>query len=125
MVSIPNGMEFYLDIFTLSRHSTNVSIPNGMEFYKVGNRECPGKNVSIPNGMEFYACHKHSHKSRHGFQFPTGWNSTPRRQSKPQQRHRFNSQRDGILLDSVFRLFYICRFQFPTGWNSTLILLFL
>ena len=54
MVSIPNGMEFYLDIFTLSRHSTNVSIPNGMEFYKVGNRECPGKNVSIPNGMEFY-----------------------------------------------------------------------
>ena len=33
-VSIPNGMEFYMDEFTKCEALTFVSIPNGMEFYR-------------------------------------------------------------------------------------------
>ena len=47
--------------------------------------------------MEFYLFLYVQEFRRNEFQFPTGWNSTPRKQSKQQQRHRFNSQRDGIL----------------------------
>ena len=89
-VSIPNGMEFYKFTIFLKRMTKFVSIPNRMEFY--------GGNAMFAF-FEFTS-----------FQFPTGWNSTPRRQSKPQQRHRFNSQRDGILRSapSVSRFIGTC-----------------
>ena len=75
------------------------------------------------------------------FQFPTGWNSTPRHLSGFLAEHCFNSQRDGILLskriaylrdhtsfnsqrDGILHCIftftdYLFVFQFPTGWNST------
>ena len=54
------------------------------------------------------------------FQFPTGWNSTPRLGFLVGSYYSFNSQRDGILLDSAaFKSSIVLAFQFPTGWNST------
>ena len=54
-----------------------VSIPNGMEFYVLLNfKNLRLSRVSIPNGMEFYR-RQRGHWYRGGtFQFPTGWNST-------------------------------------------------
>ena len=75
------------------------------------------------------------------FQFPTGWNSTQSLDLSCEHRNCFNSQRDGILPQSILwerRRFSVSipngmefysqslisqwqsdRFQFPTGWNST------
>ena len=146
MVSIPNGMEFYLFKTSIIAVKILVSIPNGMEFYQ-GCRSyrrlsrCFNSQrdrillrlmrfylrlnfVSIPNGMEFYQ----SFLPQAAFYICC-----------------FNSQRDGILLFYANHLctasrrvsipngmeFYIrvwldgisdVWFQFPTGWNSTWII---
>ena len=142
LVSIPNGMEFYLaahfgywaflsfnsqrdGILRLRKRKLDrkkrVSIPNGIEFYcEEIAKDCTKEEVSIPNGMEFYL-------------YRWNWFQWLDR--------CFNSQRDGILLDSmsVFEITGVCfnsqrdgilrygdpllqlanEFQFPTGWNST------
>ena len=53
------------------------------------------------------------------FQFPTGWNSTEFKKVELALIERFNSQRDGILLEVNFLGQKREVFQFPTGWNST------
>ena len=97
--------------------------------------------VSIPNGMEFYSLKRLPISQISLFQFPTGWNSTigslenpagiwvsiPNgmefyriRKRRPFSISSFNSQRDGILQDSVSLFKDSRKFQFPTGWNSTM-----
>ena len=114
-----------------------------MEFYTDILRLC-GKRVEFqfPTGWNST---KHDGQIRYNdqlFQFPTGWNSTEtlhysvlsiRWVSIPNGMEfyarvrylsrlsaRFNSQRDGILLDDLDRYCKNLKFQFPTGWNSTL-----
>ena len=92
--------------------------------------------------MEFYTKNELADvKAKSVFQFPTGWNSTCaferairyRRVSIPNGMEfyppwraenfrcfaRFNSQRDGILLNLQRYCSTLFQFQFPTGWNST------
>ena len=113
-----NSTILFLDL----RRQSIVSIPNGMEFYMLRmdakliddrfNSQRDGillvltvmatkkSKVSIPNGMEFYMHYFKIWKcSQNQFQFPTGWNST---------------SPDSDLIS------YCKEFQFPTGWNSTL-----
>ena len=125
-------------------HTKNVSIPNGMEFYVFKKETYPHEKrfnsqrdgillcfcclyystsllFQFPTGWNSTElCHLPNNKLCE-FQFPTGWNSTHIRNSLDVMYHRFNSQRDGILLcGSPRRLKYSLWFQFPTGWNSTL-----
>ena len=106
------------------RHSKQlwvVSIPNGMEFYKTAVTITSIRDtVSIPNGMEFYNLYKFFNSFREKFQFPTGWNSTTPKLMRKRPLSRFNSQRDGILLNELNEAVEGGTFQFPTGWNSTL-----
>ena len=97
IVSIPNGMEFYIKMaisyltgipfqFPTGWNSTNktlksllslqVSIPNGMEFYQSSAHLWLARSVSIPNGMEFYLLTQEFTPRIGKFQFPTEWNST-------------------------------------------------
>ena len=99
LVSIPNGMEFYIRLKSRLNFCPCVSIPNGMEFYN------PFlfwiltiAAVSIPNGMEFYPKAPLSSRTFSA---------------------RFNSQRDGILPNIFVVSCAGGTFQFPTGWNST------
>ena len=70
-----------------------------MEFYWYNSVSQLIKKVSIPNGMEFYQSF-----------FLTSFITQP----------CFNSQRDGILLDTQAQADTRQEaFQFPTGWNST------
>ena len=142
LVSIPNGMEFYVISFWLSRQYNLFQFPTGWNSTLFRPHQNLENTVSIPNGMEFYWCIAMSSDYLNicfnsqrdgillytilGFSFPN---------------YSFNSQRDGILLTlgSLILLFIICfnsqrdgillkvnassgkvsGFQFPTGWNST------
>ena len=97
--------------------------------------------------MEFYTSKFLKMSLSKTFQFPTGWNSTKLWISSMTNKTRFNSQRDGILLDDTELIkhakerfnsqrdgillvscscrYLRCRFQFPTGWNSTRFFLFI
>ena len=104
IVSIPNGMEFYL-----------ISYMNVLSVIRFNSQ----RDGILRLGLLTVLC------DIDRFQFPTGWNSTGLR-----KRHKFlilvgfNSQRDGILLkSSCYRSIGAHRFQFPTGWNSTVPLL--
>ena len=99
VVSIPNGMEFYLKAI----------------LYEAGDRICFN---SQRDGILL----KHSYIGafRMMFQFPTGWNSTSADNTGVYKYDSFNSQRDGILLSWKDAISGIATaFQFPTGWNST------
>ena len=121
IVSIPNGMEFYLVEGISGSAVEKVSIPNGMEFYEnhfVEASSDMGFN-SQRDGIlrDVYRCHEWTKKT---FQFPTGWNSTKNQRLFFDICIGFNSQRDGILQDYTLGFKIRNRtFQFPTGWNST------
>ncbi len=89
---------------------------------KVADRIVVYLDVSIPNGMEFYHELVPVFLTITLFQFPTGWNSTLRFFYIFLIFFRFNSQRDGILLNRFELRAIQLLFQFPTGWNSTLCL---
>ena len=143
LVSIPNGMEFYIFGLSPSPSFQIISIPNGMEFYWHA-AKCAGVaySVSIPNGMKFYKGRVmqigvftgfnsqrdeilpktlKTAKATTVFQFPTGWNSTQiyilRRGKLPV------SIPNGMKFYALLERYKLCleRFQFPTGWNSTFI----
>ena len=70
-------MEFYIVLAPIKMFFIEVSIPNGMEFYMDEFTKCEALTfVSIPNGMEFYRAWSLGRYGRTRFQFPTGWNST-------------------------------------------------
>ena len=76
LVSIPNGMEFYVSLSKTSgaAQSFNSQRDGILLFQEVFIRW--GYVVSIPNGMEFYAFDGALEVMLAKFQFPTGWNST-------------------------------------------------
>ena len=82
LVSIPNGMEFYLYLPVQLVTSIKVSIPNGMEFYSIGYYIARGVTSfnSQRDGILLVAILSGGAVLR--FQFPTGWNSTKLTQSK-------------------------------------------
>ena len=119
-----------------------VSIPNGMEFYAcIYPRFIVGLSFQFPTGWNSTQLNEKNRRARGSFQFPTGWNSTIFQRREDMSENSFNSQRDGILLetwclhswnlrrfnsqrDGILRFVFVvfvsfCLFQFPTGWNST------
>ena len=116
MVSIPNGMEFYLAQKVFFIYRVFVSIPNGMEFYRNNlpkirlhdsfNSQRDGilprydllyerwALVSIPNGMEFYSISY----------FYLLFNI-----------QCFNSQRDGILQGTFWWMSALASVSIPNG----------
>ena len=140
-VSIPNGMEFYLQRYLKGAGVWDVSIPNGMEFYKF-KAKCMADLKSFNSQRDgiLQSSVFNSLALAKVFQFPTGWNSTQSSKeclflyhvsipngmefylislSKLRIEESFNSQRDGILLFRNYSFFSSFSFQFPTGWNST------
>ena len=120
MVSIPNGMEFYVVIvfFAVIKQGFNSQRDGILLFFRFCGPACHSSFnsqrdgilrfissvsstfdlVSIPNGMEFYARAHSIASSAFMFQFPTGWNSTLSKVSIwISSATSFNSQRDGIL----------------------------
>ena len=98
VVSIPNGMEFYIVYVLRETAVSPFQFPTGWNSTQILGFSLFRCLVSIPNGMEFYALDKNSADSNSAFQFPTGWNSTE---------GLYDSIKDHL------------SFQFPTGWNST------
>ena len=101
LVSIPNGMEFYIRIFGDSMEPFVFQFPTGWNSTFIRTSPGPGRTV---------------------FQFPTGWNSTKTHDTAGEVLDAsFNSQRDGILpILSYWISIDLSPFQFPTGWNSTI-----
>ncbi|WP_295153390.1 hypothetical protein [uncultured Campylobacter sp.] len=78
LVSIPNGMEFYIAaVLTDSREHVAFQFPTGWN--------STGKKLYVIDAQA-------------RFQFPTGWNSTIRGARRSRGVRRFNSQQDGIIL---------------------------
>ena len=142
-VSIPNGMEFYTTTNLQSWSPISFQFPTGwnstiLEGGRIGEKD--GFN-SQRDGILLVSGYLAHYTGP--FQFPTGWNSTlkakksrlltlmvsiPNGMEFYQKRkdlfsrlsNCFNSQRDGILLEPIVKLFFLRAFQFPTGWNSTI-----
>ena len=76
VVSIPNGMEFYIEKI---KAETEIASFNSQRdgILPVNLAVCYlSRSVSIPNGMEFYLISSLLGVISSRFQFPTGWNST-------------------------------------------------
>ena len=124
-VSIPNGMEFYVDYSVLRLYSAcfnsqrdgilrfrslfvclhyDVSIPNGMEFYlRFAIHALEAWDVSIPNGMEFYPISSKISRKSPKVSIPNGMEFYADYSKNTATKYiSFNSQRDGILLISRF-----------------------
>ena len=101
-------------------NATWVSIPNGMEFYKKHSFILLTFLVSIPNGMEFYDANKITGWAANVFQFPTGWNSTRRKEAYARKFGIVSIPNGMEFYSSYIRSTNsVVLFQFPTGWNST------
>ena len=142
IVSIPNGMEFYIKEIRKQMETIEFQFPTGWNSTLMISLRLiwtPWSFNSQRDGIlpilfsseikRFFSFNSQrdgilrlwffNSFSARTFQFPTGWNSTLRFLQYLSRSSSFNSQRDGIL-PTLDRLTVIrCGFQFPTGWNST------
>ena len=142
MVSIPNGMEFYLlflwllRVFqgfqfptrwnstlafqTLAFADSLFQFPTGWNSTKQAlPKESAKSKVSIPNGMEFYLSLSSFLLLLSRVSIPNGMEFYLSFWANDRGIFSFNSQRDGILLRFENFIKALSMFQFPTGWNST------
>ena len=143
LVSIPNGMEFYIiapphlatkepfqfptgwnsisgvDVFNVSDGGFN-SQRDGI-LLSSWDWILPSDEVSIPNGMEFYRNQLPPYSVCGYVSIPNGMEFYLSKSALSiWTTPSFNSQRDGILLYRYVERLSEYLFQFPTGWNSIL-----
>ena len=119
-VSIPNGMEFYVERERAKRALHSFQFSTGWNSTKQKYRLFRNTPVSIPNGMEFYPAVGVEKANLSCFNSQRDGILLYSLQSPKRTLSCFNSQRDGILLAFSATFCDSLWFQFPTGWNSTI-----